>query len=162
MSWLRPASYARAVANERAAFDRYDMALSTLRERVEMYLRSALPDLILIVEDNLSNAALIRAALKHHRTTYRTKHVTTMRSAISAIRDSDDPVSLAIVDMHLPDGNGWDLVTSIPYSVSVVITSAEVNPDDMSKVKRRTGAQAIVSLGDMNGLLRTIDDLMRR
>ena len=88
--------------------------------------------LILAVEDEPRNAALLEAILT--RAGYRL-HVT---ERISAARQwlADRAPDLVLLDRHLPDGDGLDLIPEIkssPHlaSVPILLVSASVLPQDV-------------------------------
>jgi signal transduction histidine kinase len=67
---------------------------------------------ILVVEDNLGDADLIRALLEESTTSaYEVEHVTRLSQAIRKL--CEDPYDAIMLDLRLPDGAGVDTVTTL-------------------------------------------------
>jgi CheY-like chemotaxis protein len=90
-------------------------------------------DLLLAVEDEPRNAALLEAILG--RAGYRL-HVAGDLDAARAWLDGNDP-SLVLLDRHLPDGDGLELIPTIRGSdrlrdIPILLVSASVLPQDQA------------------------------
>jgi DNA-binding response OmpR family regulator len=95
-------------------------------------LRSSDCPLLLVVEDEPRNAALLEAILG--RAGYRL-HVATGVAEAREFLDEETP-DLVLLDRHLPDGDGLDLIPEIRGSdrlggVPILLVSASVLPRDM-------------------------------
>jgi CheY-like chemotaxis protein len=91
------------------------------------------PDLLLAVEDEPRNAALLEAILG--RAGYRL-HVAGDLGGARAWLDGNDP-SLVLLDRHLPDGDGLELIATIRGSerlreIPILLVSASVLPQDQA------------------------------
>lgn len=85
------------------------------------------PPAILLVEDDLDTAALMREALSDH---FGRDGVTHCRSVAQAISAEVDQVDLVLTDMNLPDGTGLDVLTHLleqrPDLPIVIVTGEAV------------------------------------
>ena len=90
-------------------------------------------DLLLAVEDEPRNAALLAAILG--RAGYRL-HVAVDLGEARAWLDGNDP-TLVLLDRHLPDGDGLELIPTIRSSdrlrdIPILLVSASVLPQDQA------------------------------
>lgn len=91
------------------------------------------PDLLLAVEDEPRNAALLEAILG--RAGYRL-HVAGDLGDARVWLDGNEP-SLVLLDRHLPDGDGLELIATIRGSerlreIPILLVSASVLPQDQA------------------------------
>ena len=108
-------------------------------------MRSPDGPLLLAVEDEPRNAALLQAILG--RAGYRL-HVATGVTEARAFLDDETP-DLVLLDRHLPDGDGLDLIPEIRGSerlgnVPILLVSASVLPRDV-KVAMDAGADGFLA-----------------
>ena len=101
--------------------------------------------LLLAVEDEPRNAALLEAILG--RAGYRL-HVATGVTEARAFLDEETP-DLVLLDRHLPDGDGLDLIPEIRgsdrlRSVPILLVSASVLPGDV-QVAMAAGADGFLA-----------------
>lgn len=94
---------------------------------------------VLLVEDNDSNKTLVEAILKRE-VQLKLLHSRTLKSA--EILLSQSSISLVILDLHLPDGNGESLVQYMQAhhefaNIPVVVLSADAMPDTIAKLKKQ-------------------------
>lgn len=118
--------------------------------------------LILAVEDNASNAALVRATLTPAG--YRLALVGSLAAARSWL-EQDRP-ALVLLDIGLPDGSGLDLASELRASdataeVPIVVASARVLATDRAAVAE-AGVDAFLGKPlDLSELRATIARLLR-
>ena len=108
-------------------------------------MRSPEGPLLLAVEDEPRNAALLQAILG--RAGYRL-YVATGVTEARAFLDDETP-DLVLLDRHLPDGDGLDLIPEIRGSerlgnVPILLVSASVLPRDV-KVAMDAGADGFLA-----------------
>ncbi len=94
---------------------------------------------VLLVEDNDSNKTLVEAILKREGQ-LNLLHSRTIKSA--KILLSQGSISMVILDLHLPDGNGESLVHYMQThdefaDIPVVVLSADALPDTISRLKKQ-------------------------
>lgn len=147
-----------AARDQKKALDDLQTAIDNLHSRVEAYLTAKIPDLVLVVEDNTSTASLVTVALRAHG--MRVKRAATIGEARDIIKN--EAVGVAVVDMQLPDGDGWNFAEKLPHSIAVALMSAVVSENDMPAIKRRAGAQVVVSPVNLSNFTETISRLVKR
>jgi PAS domain S-box-containing protein len=74
--------------------------------------RSENPLRILYVEDNPKDADLARLELARHAPHFRLEVVTSLQAAIKCL-ENDPSYQVLLTDMHLPDGDGLSLLTTV-------------------------------------------------
>lgn len=94
---------------------------------------------ILLVEDNDSNKTLVEAILKRDNP-LKLLHSRTLKSA--KILLSQSSISMVILDLHLPDGNGESLVQYMHIHdefthIPIVILSADATPETIERLKQQ-------------------------
>lgn len=92
---------------------------------------------VLLVEDNDSNKTLVEAILKREGQ-LNLLHSRTLKSA--KILLSQGSISIVILDLHLPDGNGEALVQYMHShtefaNIPIVVLSADALPDTIARLK---------------------------
>lgn len=94
---------------------------------------------VLLIEDNDSNKTLVEAILKREGK-LNLLHSRTIKSA--KILLSQGSISMVILDLHLPDGNGESLVHYMQShdefsDIPVVVLSADALPDTITRLKKQ-------------------------
>lgn len=131
--------------------------LEAAQRRLRAYLRTPPPTILLVVEDQPQVAStLSRALLRAGHEVVIT--VTRAREARAILAAGD--VALAILDQYLPDGDGWQLALEAPRYTAICLMSGVVDAGDLEALRRHTRADAVVSLADLPGLLRTVAQLL--
>ncbi len=92
---------------------------------------------ILYVEDNVSNRALVEAII-HRQKDLRIHSVATVKDAKRFLKEMVP--SLLLIDLHLPDGSGEDLVNHVKskpefQNIPMMILSADALPETMERLK---------------------------
>lgn len=105
---------------------------------------------ILYVEDNSNDSDLLRRELLHSTPDFSITTVQTVKQAISQLKEEmKSPFDLVLIDLHLPDRSGLDLLYQIrtnhmPYAV-VIITGQNDEPSALTVLK--SGADDYISKG---------------
>ena len=113
---------------------------------------------ILLVEDNPGDARLVQELLADANATYAITHTPTLAAAVAALQAQT--FDLALVDLHLPDGEGLATVARVRQPVPglpiVVLTGFEDATIGLEAV--RQGAQDYLQKGtfDVDLLQRTV------
>lgn len=97
------------------------------------------PIRVLLVEDNLGTALLLRAALaKAQPTSFRTTHVQRLREARERL--GEEPYDVVLLDLGLPDSHGLDTLLAVraeaPGVPVVVLTGFEDEALALESVQR--------------------------
>lgn len=105
-----------------------------------------MPETILCVDDQPSNRALIARLLKKHG--YEVHQAATARSAIDSASRSG--ISLILLDIHLPETNGFDLLKllkedAITGKIPVIVMSATAVPEMARKASAELGAADFIA-----------------
>ena len=104
---------------------------------------------VLLVEDNSSDARLLREMFSKEKNSFELTHVTHMREA--EIRLSKGDVDIVLLDMGLPDGHGIDILrrarTASPAVVMIVLTGLE--DEAVAAEAMREGAQDYLIKGQI-------------
>jgi len=92
---------------------------------------------ILYVEDNVSNRALVEAIIQRQQD-LRIHSVATIKDAKRFLKEMVP--SLLLIDLHLPDGSGEDLVNHVKskpefQNIPMMILSADALPETMERLK---------------------------
>ena len=92
---------------------------------------------ILYVEDNVSNRALVEAIIQRQQD-LRIHSVATIKDAKRFLKEMVP--SLLLIDLHLPDGSGEDLVSYVKskpelHNIPMMILSADALPETMERLK---------------------------
>jgi signal transduction histidine kinase/ActR/RegA family two-component response regulator len=92
---------------------------------------------ILYVEDNVSNRALVEAIIQRQQD-LRIHSVATIKDAKRFLKEMVP--SLLLIDLHLPDGSGEDLVNHVKskpefQNIPMMILSADALPETMKRLK---------------------------
>ena len=92
---------------------------------------------ILYVEDNVSNRALVEAIIQRQQD-LRIHSVATIKDAKRFLKEMVP--SLLLIDLHLPDGSGEDLVSYVKskpelHHIPMMILSADALPETMERLK---------------------------
>ncbi|MGL5941109.1 MAG: diguanylate cyclase domain-containing protein [Waterburya sp.] len=120
---------------------------------------------ILLVEDNLANAGLIREILsQHHWQEYNLRHVTSIEEAVASL--CQDSFDVILLDLYLSDSQGLASLKIVrqkaPQSPIVILTA--VNDPRIAVQSLRHGAQDYLIKGEFEGkiLTRSIDYAIAR
>ncbi len=122
-------------------------------ERLERCARAApRTGLAMLLEDNDAAAAVYARVLRNagHTVTV----CGTIAEAKRALLTAD--FDLAILDMHLPDGYGWDLARSLPDDMGVVVISGVIGADTLAAIGGRMRAAHLVKPFEENALLAAV------
>lgn len=119
---------------------------------------------ILVLEDNPRSAALVQAVLR-----LRPGVRTHLSASATGYRDGlgEAVPDLVLVDLHLPDGSGLDVVTDIRRDrawghTTVVVVTADATPATRGAA-RRSGADAVLTKPyRVEELLAVVDDAIAR
>ena len=116
---------------------------------------------ILIVEDSPSNARTYQGFLKHEG--YEATIAATSKEA-SAELEKEDP-SLVLLDLHLPDGDGMDILAMLqtrPDPVPVIVITANASLNVAVKAMRAGAMDFLVKPFDKTRLIATIEGVLER
>ncbi|MCU0646563.1 MAG: response regulator [Gemmatimonadaceae bacterium] len=97
--------------------------------------------MILIIEDDVVSAHIITAVLKRGRA----QHIVAETAAAAREAVAQHPIDLIICDMHLPDGDGLDLIEEFmvkPHLQDIPVVFCTTTPD-MARVERALGLGAV-------------------
>lgn len=86
---------------------------------------------LLIIEDHPLYAEALQSAITNALRPVETEHVQTIADAAERLRQKDQPLNLAILDLRLPDSNGFEgLITlrSLAPAMPILIMSAFAEP----------------------------------
>jgi len=104
---------------------------------------------VLLVEDNSSDARLLREMFSKEKNSFELTHVTHMREA--EIRLSTGDIDIVLLDMGLPDGHGIDILrrarAASPTVVMIVLTGLE--DETVAAEAMREGAQDYLIKGQI-------------
>lgn len=106
------------------------------------------PVSILLVEDNLHVAELICLLLQDAG--FETQHTTTVREAL--VLAVAKPPALFLLDVDLPDGNGFDLCRLLkahPVTTNVPVVFCTGRPDARAEAFTAGGVDCVVKPGDV-------------
>lgn len=130
--------YQRAVIQRDQAFDDAETVLSALKAKALAFLSTPKPRVVLLVDDDKSLALAFARIL---RTSFTGLSVVTFHTAADAEAWLGQNLpGIAILDMHLGDGVGWDLAARLPRSVKVVLMSGALPGNVLAQIGSRTGA----------------------
>lgn len=124
------------------------------------------PDLgqhtVLLVEDNNSNKTLVEAILKRDAK-LQLLHSRTLKSA--KILLSQGVISMVILDLNLPDGNGESFVAFMKANdafakIPIVVLSADALPDTIAKLKTMGVADYLTKPLNVAAFTRTVKQLI--
>jgi DNA-binding response OmpR family regulator len=114
---------------------------------------SEAPIRILLVEDNLGDAELLREALADFRSAHELRHVTTVRDGATLLRA--ERFDVVLLDLGLPDGTGLETVKRIHAAAGavpiVVLTGDE--DDALALACITAGAQDLVTKPALRGVM---------
>lgn len=93
---------------------------------------------VLYVEDNDSNRTLVEAILQREKN-IKLSHCTTLQSAKSMLENNH--IALIILDLHLPDGSGEQLIshlrsTQTSHHTPILVLSADAMPETIARVEK--------------------------
>jgi signal transduction histidine kinase/DNA-binding response OmpR family regulator len=114
------------------------------------------PTKILLVEDNLGDAGLIKAALREDSSaapTFDLVHAERLSEALKLLREAD--FGLVLLDLMLPDGSGVNNVVrvkDVAPSLPIVIMSG-INDEAVAIEAMRNGAQDYLIKGEVEASL---------
>lgn len=140
-----------------AARERLLGAVGEVTASLSDWLKLSLPRSVLVVDDEVGDCDLIGQLLRRIQGVV-VVCTHTFTEARKAIGQQD--FAVVLLDMHLPDGNGWELARLVPRTSAVVLMSGVVPPDELEMVRDRTRAQAIVELFDLPKLVRVVERLL--
>lgn len=86
---------------------------------------------LLIIEDHPLYAEALQSAIVNALRPVETEHVQTIADAAERLRKKDQPVNLAILDLRLPDSNGFEgliALRSLAPAMPILIMSAFAEP----------------------------------
>lgn len=130
--------FQRAVSQRDEAFSHTDAVLSALKAKAMAFLAMPKPRVVLLVDDNKSLALAFDRIL---RNSFHGLSVVTCHTAADAQAWLGQNLpGIAILDMHLTDGVGWDLAAKLPRSVKVILMSGALPGHVLAEMGRHTGA----------------------
>lgn len=131
-------------------------ATAALRARAHTYLADAdlvslpispLPSplhrSVLIVEDEEATARVVARALRAALPGVEVYAVGTLAEARTAL--AAGPVGVLLIDMGLPDGDGWTLAAWVSSRCYVVLMSGSIEADEVAALMSATGARAALA-----------------
>jgi DNA-binding NtrC family response regulator len=139
-SFAASPAVASATAARDAALGALTGAVEAFKERVDRYLTDKPIQSILLVEDQEYVAALVLAALR--QAGFEVEVARTISEARRLLKRR--LYGVALLDMYLPDGDGWTLAEQLPHSIAVVLMSAVADSAALPDLMARTRAQAIL------------------
>lgn len=130
--------FQRAVIQRDQAFQRTDTVLAALRAKARAFLATAASRVVLVVDDERALASGFARIL---RGSFRDLNVVTCHTVAEAEAWLGQNLpGVAILDMHLTDGVGWDLAARLPRSVKVILMSGALPPGLLAQMGRQTSA----------------------
>jgi len=94
---------------------------------------------ILLIEDDLNHAELIKRNFKKNNSKYFLEHVTTLKDAVSKLQNKD--TDFIVCDFQLPDGEGIDILDEIkPEFVLPVIILTSFGNEKIAVEAMKSGA----------------------
>lgn len=151
--------YQRAVSRRDQAFTEVEGVLSALKAKAMAFLSAPKPRVVLLVDDD---KALATAFARILRSNFSGLSVVTFHMAADAEAWLGQNVpGIAILDMHLGDGVGWDLAAHLPRSVKLVLMSGVLPGNVLAEVGRHTGAISYLEKPiDSATLVRVVSDAL--
>lgn len=122
---------------------------------------------LLLVEDDAHFAAWVMRALQAHFSAARLLHAATRAQALATLamlaKATAAPLSLAIVDLNLPDGSGVDVIRALaeamPGTPILVVTAVEEPAVALAAI--RAGAAGYIVKATMDAdLVRTVEQVL--
>lgn len=138
-----------------AALSRLSGAVADMERRAAVYIGTVRSQLVLIVDDNEIIRRLAERTVKG--TGFDFVSVGSIAEARVAL--SKHRFGLAILDMNLPDGDGWSIAESLPKSTAVALMSGVVSRSRLGEIAGHARADAVVNLSDVkevSGIIRTL------
>ncbi len=130
--------YEHALAQRDQAFLHTDAVLSALRHKAQAFLSVPRSRVVLLVDDDRVLAAAFARIL---RSSFHDLGVAVCHTVAAADEWlAQNLPGVAILDMHLTDGTGWDLAARLPRSVKVVLMSGALPPELLTRMGQHTGA----------------------
>lgn len=116
---------------------------------------------VLYVEDDGANVALVRKILER-RPELRLRVASTVREGLqAALRERP---SVLLLDLHLPDGNGLEILEALQREGGavppVVVVSASAMPQEVSRVLERGVSAYLTKPLDIGRFLEALDDAL--
>lgn len=116
---------------------------------------------LLYVEDNASSRALMEAIMRHHRN-YKLHTAVSLKTALIWLRDMRPDA--IIIDLHLPDGSGEQLVAHVHSQpelakIPILIMSADALPSTIARMQALGIQQYFtkpLNVADFNDCLRKL------
>ena len=115
--------------------------------------------LLLIVEDEEDHQDILKAFLEKN---YDLLQATTNKEALNLFREHYETIDVILLDMHLPDGNAFDLFKKLESIIftgmpNIIMVTAQGKPTDIAKTISELGAFDHISKPyDMNELFTSI------
>lgn len=124
---------------------------------------------VLLVDDNAGDARLVREGLATWQRPPEASHVPTGGQALRFLRhetpfEAAPRPDLIILDLHLPDMSGHDVLASVKAepelaAIPIVVLSASPNPDDRLVALERGASLHIVKQADIDHHFEHLRDL---
>ncbi len=121
--------------------------------------------LVCFVEDSDIDFEMAVLATRRVDPTIEVRRVTSFHDAVRSL--TDDSLSLIVLDINLPDGNGLDILRrlkkiGIADSVSIVVFSTSTNPAERSEAIEAGADEYVSKPTDSRNYLERVEEFVSR
>lgn len=150
--------FQQAVLRRDTAFQGFDKAMAAFQKKARRFLTPP-PRVVLVVDDEVALATVLARGL---RAAFQGLDVATAHSVAGATTwlERNTP-GVVVLDMHLGDGNGWELAKRLPRSVRLILMSGALPADLLAEMRNATAAVAMIEKPvEMGDLVRMVGDAL--
>ncbi|HEY8947184.1 MAG TPA: response regulator [Polyangiaceae bacterium] len=136
-------AFESAMYHEAIALDALDASIAELRSKAKEYVKAMPPRIVIVVDDEQAMTTVLDKALTSYLREVEVIPLHSLAAARAWLAEHGAP-RVAIVDMRLPDGRGWDFAAELPRGVQVILMSGAIDADLLSGLSAATSALACV------------------